>query len=257
LKNQIVYKLKRFEKRVIMKTKKYITAAGLVLCLAAGLLLMDRWKIYKEEMPPVPVIMAEGVEMPFLLNSYSWNGTDSGEDIKETTKKLKAVKADPFTKITVSFSEKPEKLSISRWNQGIEEETEAVEGGTFELSKEAATNTLLIRAEWENGQALYIARADTKKVYSYQDLLPRKGDEYSVMAYEPASQAKGSFYEDFMWGISAVRMGGDLSYVQESYPELNIKSLPAYYVFKGTEIDYSTNSYQDFKAYVIKNGIDK
>lgn len=82
------------------------------------LLISDNWKLYKEEKPPTPKISVEGREAPLVLYDYVWNGTEktiklTQSSLLNATKSVEPLSIHPYSELEVSFSEKPNKLSIS------------------------------------------------------------------------------------------------------------------------------------------------
>ncbi|ESU31702.1 hypothetical protein G3A_15095 [Bacillus sp. 17376] len=113
----------------------YGTTAILLLTL---LIAMDRYKLYKEEKPPVPSITVNGQEIPYILGQYDWHATK--------TEKIDPIKAmagmDP-TKVKeketleVSFPPEmePESISITQFNTVPGMEKKSFEGNILSIPK--------------------------------------------------------------------------------------------------------------------------
>lgn len=131
-----------------IKTNKLIKwGVGFLITLAI-LLVFDKWKLYKEEKPPTPQISVEGMEAPVVLYDYVWNGTEitnklTQSSLLNSTESVEPLTINPYSELEVSFSEKPNKLSISRWETGIEKDTNEQEESTYFISNRIGTAFLL------------------------------------------------------------------------------------------------------------------
>lgn len=219
------------------------------------LLFFDKWKLYKEEKPPPPKISVGGSEAPFVLYDYVWNGTEITNELTQSsllnsTESVEPLSINPYSELQVSFTEKPNKLSISRWEPGIEKETNEQEKSSYYISNRIGTGFYIVRAEWDEGKATYISKLNTKKIVSYQQILSPKKGGYTVIGLDAKSASGLDISRDFLdANISAGIISGELDYLKRAYPELNLKKLPTYYVLKQERVIYSTHSLQQLKSY--------
>lgn len=220
------------------------------------LLIFDKWKLYKEEKPPTPEINVEGREAPLVLYDYVWNGTEKTNKLTQSsllnaTKSVEPLSINPYSELEVSFSEKPDKLSISRWAPGIEKGTNEQEKSSYYISNRIGTGFYIVRAEWDEGKATYITKLNTEKIVSYQEFLSPKEGGYTVIGFDVRSASGLELSRYFL--TAKIRGGvipGELEYLKRAYPELNLKKLPTYYVLEQENVIFSTHSQQQLKSYL-------
>lgn len=228
---------------------------GFIITLTI-LLIFDKWKLYKEEKPPSPEIRVEGREAPIVLYEFEWNGTEqnkklSKSDILNSTESIEPLSVNPYSELEVSFSEKPNKFSISRWEPGLEKDINKQEKFTYYISNRIGTAIFIVRAEWDKGKATYITKLNTEKIVSYQEFLsPREGG-YTVLGFDTRN-ASGLEISRAFSDIDIARgiISGELNYLKRAYPELNLKKLPTYFVFEQENVIYSTHNFQQLSLYI-------
>ncbi|MFE4525510.1 hypothetical protein ACFRCQ_25940 [Cytobacillus firmus] len=244
----------------MLKIKKYMLikwGLGFLITLTI-LLIFDKWKLYKEEKPPTPEISVEGREAPLVLYDYVWNGTEITNKLTQSsllnaTESLEPLSINPYSELEVSFSEKPDKLSISRWEPGIEKGTNEQEKSSYYISNRIGTGFYIVRAEWDEGKATYITKLKTEKIVSYQELLSPKESGYTVRGFDSQSASISEIYPDYLnANIGGGFISGELEYLKRAYPELNLNKLPTYFVFEQEKVIYSTHSQQQLKSYLDK-----
>lgn len=223
------------------------------------LLSFDKWKLYKEEKPPRPEIVADGKEASALLFDYSWNGTDTSKELNkanlsDSLESMEALPVGPYSDLAVSFPEKPDRMTISAWDPRLEEEIYKQDGSVYNFTNRPGTVTLVIKAEWNKGRATYLTRIKTEKIVSYQELLAPDKEVQTVIGFAASGSSSLAFAnkqpgDRFASGY----ISGELDYLQKAYPELELNELPSYFVFKQEKIVYRTTDMQELKSYISKH----
>ncbi len=240
-------------------TKKSLKWGIGAIVLLAILLSFDKWKLYKEEKPPLPEIVADGKEASALLFDYSWNGTDrfkalNKANLSDSLESMEALPVGPFSDLAVSFPEKPDRMTISAWDPRLEEEIYKQDGAAYNFTNRPGTVTLVIKAEWNKGRATYLTRVETEKIVSYQELLAPDKEVQTVIGFA-ASNSSSLAFANKQTGdrFASGYISGELDYLQKAYPELELNELPSYFVFKQEKIVYRTTDMQELKSYISKH----
>ncbi|RHW42009.1 hypothetical protein D1B31_05025 [Neobacillus notoginsengisoli] len=94
-----------------------------------------------------------------------------------------------------------------------------------------------------------------KQTYSYQDLLSRNKERFTVLGiFELEKETRempkpvGGFY-------NARIIGGSLEELRDSYPELKIKNLPAFYIFENARILYVAKDLEELNTYLTQDKV--
>lgn len=131
-----------------------------------AIFFIDKWKSYKDEKPPIPLIMVDGVQIKAVLADYSWHGSKiKPKKILPLIREVKEVEVDPLTELKVSFEEKPESVSISEWNsfENIPRTTE--EDDEVTLSTIPSVFVYVVQAKWNEGTATYALKLSNQKAW--------------------------------------------------------------------------------------------
>ncbi|MGD6856083.1 hypothetical protein ACQCVO_13490 [Bacillus infantis] len=240
-------------------TKKSLKWGIGAIVLLFLLLSFDKWKLYKEEKPPRPEIVADGKEASALLFDYSWNGTDTSKELdkanlSDSLESMEALPVGPYSDLAVSFPEKPDRMTISAWDPRLEEEIYKQDGSVYNFTNRPGTVTLVIKAEWNKGRATYLTRIKTEKIVSYQELLAPDKEVQTVIGFSASGSSSLAFANKKPGDrFSAGYVSGELDYLQKAYPELELNELPSYFVFKQEKIVYRTTDMQELKSYISKH----
>lgn len=244
--------------------KKYILPIGIVLI---SVILLNQFIEPKQEeknipteakTDPVPEIRSRmGQGKAVLISKGDSERKLTKSEIAKAGKEAKELEVQPYELMTVSFfpSEQPD-ITVTEWNSESGEEKIDDEENYFGFVK-PGFKTLLIRTKWQDGtSAIYLAKIRVKKTYSYQDVLSPQLDGYTVMgifdAAEPERQDMPKPNSD-LYSITTLQLFGGAEDLKKTFPELEIKKLPAYLIFQRGAVIFASESYEELHQYLTED----
>jgi hypothetical protein len=218
------------------------------------LIAFDQWNTYKHEKPPKPEISVGGTNLKYALASYSWHGTKGKTDnLPTAATSLKVGNTDPTKLLSVKFSKKPEKVSISLLDAGTHRQAATTVWFWQELPNLPHEYLYVIRAKWDNGRATYLAKVKMIKRVSYQEYLSVEKGKYSVLEILPENVETSliqSLPQNLQFKFTYNGMGGDLEYLKKSQPDLSFSKTPVFFVFDQKSVVYSTYNINALKLFL-------
>jgi hypothetical protein len=212
----------------------YGTSALLLLTL---LIAMDRFKLYKEEKPPVPSITVNGQEIPSILGQYDWHGTKTKEinPIKAMAG-MNPSKVKEKEKLAVSFPAefKPERIEISQVNASPSMKKKRVVAHTLSIPKSLYTDRTYfkIKAQWEKGYSTYYVKTIIEDLPPFNDFLSKNPEKLSVLAIVPRGESeKYDLPDEVKEKLDSFHLSDDIEGLKKKYPELLTNVTPVYMVF--------------------------
>ncbi|WP_142383533.1 hypothetical protein [Bacillus sp. T33-2] len=234
--------------------KKWVLHGVVIVLIVVVIFALDRYKLYKEEKPPVPVVTAGGTAIKPVLGAYKWNGQPEKNvksDPAELLAEQKRALVDPGSTLEIRFDKTPENITYG-WYDPYEKKVfweeqsymyHMWENGTFTYPNTADRYTTVIKAEWEEGQVTYYFDAQVENKFSYQGYLSDVKGSFSYVVIEKFSESAGftipyEFSRSFHKGQS---MEMDADNFNTSHPELPpISGVPAYLIFDHEKLLYQT-----------------
>ena len=220
-----------------MKRKLLIYGTSAILLLTL-LIAMDRYKLYKEEKPPVPTVTVNGQETPYILGQYNWHGTK--------TEKMDPIKVmagmDPFKvkereTLEVSFPPgiEPETISISQVNTLPGQEEKTVKGNSISIPKNPYMERTYfkIKAVWGKEFSTYYVKLDIEELPPLYDFLSKDPEKLAVLAIVPRGESeKFDIPDELKEKLDSFQISDDLEELKKAhYPELRIYIAPIYLIF--------------------------
>jgi hypothetical protein len=219
-----------------MKRKLLIYGTASILLLTV-LIAMDRFKLYKEEKPPVATITVDGQEIPSILGEYNWHGTK--------TKKIDPIKAmsgmDPTKvkeketlEVTFPPEMEPDSISIAQVNTVPGMEKKSVEGNSMSIPKSLTMERIYfkIKAQWKKGFSMYYVKTDIEDLPPLQDFLSRDPEKLSVLAIVPRGESeKYDIPDELKEKLDSFHLYDDMEGLKKQYPELHTNITPVYMIF--------------------------
>ncbi|MBT2694256.1 hypothetical protein [Bacillus sp. ISL-55] len=244
-----------------MKIKLLIYGTAAVLILSV-LIALDRYKLYKEEKPPVAIITVDGQEIPSILGEYNWHGTK--------TKKIDPIKSmagmNPSTvkeKETLEVSFPPgiesANITISQVNAAPGMEKKRVEGDNMSIPKSLTQERIYfkIQAQWKKDYSTYYVKTDIEDLPPFYDFLSKNPEKLSVLAIVPRGESeKYDIPDEVKEKLDSFHISDDMESLKKQYPELLTNVTPVYMVFTS---ELHSQSLQDKEALinrVMDDGLD-
>ncbi|WP_059170505.1 hypothetical protein [Bacillus sp. FJAT-27445] len=230
----------------MVRIKKYIIPAAIVLL--SIFFLNNEIESKKEDkltrnektLPVLELINPSGdkTEPVLLARELVAPGELSSEAVAEAARNADALVIEPYSEAGLIFSKKEKSLSVTEWDRETGEESEKLPNNILLAGGTSGVKILIIRIEWpESGPATYVARVKIKKIYSYQDLLSRDREKYTVFKLLPPEDEELDLPPVNKPLYEERRIGWTLEQLQLSFPELEITILPSYFVFhKGIKV---------------------
>ncbi|PLR86474.1 hypothetical protein [Bacillus sp. V33-4] len=228
--------------------KKWVWRGGIILLALGIMFAFDRYKLYQEEKPPLPIVTANGKELKPLLGPYRWNNQkEKNKDITpgDLIQGKKPVLVDPLSELKIKFDEQPENITYGWWDPyGLEIYWDGYmwNNGTFTFPNRPDRYTQAIKVEWAKGEATYIIDAEVEKKVSYQEFLSDQKETLSILQVEPPGE---SMWVNLPFELaSETIMNGTAMNMDEfisQFPELPPPpSLPAYFIFDQEKLIFNT-----------------
>ncbi|WLR57351.1 hypothetical protein LC048_11115 [Mesobacillus subterraneus] len=230
-----------------MKKKMLMYGTGFVL-LFLILFALDKYKIYREEEPPVPEVSVEGVSINAHPGPYDWRG--SKRNTENPVEMLAGVSGDKVKEdniLTIAFPEgsQPKKISVSEWDSFTKEQTDYDyrEGFPIPYSyKSRGIVYLIINAEWKNDSVSYYLKLNVEQNY-YGDMLAKKEGALTAMAVVPSGE--GANYDlpaEVKKRLEKFEIYDDIEFVKEEFAGLSSwvpSTIPMYFVFNNAEVAFT------------------
>jgi hypothetical protein len=222
-----------------MRRKLVIYGAAAVVLLIL-LTSMDRYKLYKEEQPPIPEITVDGEPIQTVMGSYNYHGTKvNADDPVKMMLDIIGEQVKEEQKLVVSFppDAKPKKITISQWNTvpGVEKKSDI--GDSFTIPPSFSTQTdqkfyFKIKAEWEKDFSTYYVKLRIQDLPYFNEFLSKHPEKYSVLAIVPRGESeKYDIPEDLKQKLDSFRLSDDIEALKKEYPELQSTTVPYYKIF--------------------------
>lgn len=220
--------------------RKILIYAGAATILLVLLTSMDRYKLYKEEKPPIPEITVEEEPIQTVLGSYNYHGTKvkaddpvkmmldfNGEQVKENQRLV----------VTFPAAAEPKKITISQWNTipGVEKKSETGDSFTIPPSFSSQPDQKFyfkIKAEWEKDFSTYYVKLRIQDLPYFHEFLSHDSEKYSVLAIVPRGESeKYDIPEDLKSKLDSFHLSDDIEALKKEYPELQSTIVPYYIIF--------------------------
>ncbi|WP_316568922.1 hypothetical protein [Neobacillus sp. YIM B06451] len=206
-------------------------------------------KIVAKNMP-APVIFTENqtVEPVFL---FEGEGKVTKAMVDKVFKNVTAIEVNPYGEAMVNVPDHDAKITLAEWDVKNGKELKQFEGNFITAAaNEPGTRVILIRAETEEGSAVYAGKIDVLNRYSYQQLLHPSRALYTILVFsegEPGIREVPSSNEDkyIIREVSA-----PIAELRELYPDLEFKSLPAIYAFHQGAIIFRSNDMTELQSFI-------
>ncbi|WP_156972704.1 hypothetical protein [Mesobacillus selenatarsenatis] len=220
-----------------MMKRKLLFYGTTAILLLIVLIAMDRYKLYKEEKPPVPSITVNGQEIPSIVGQYDWHGTK--------TKKIEPIKAmagmNP-TKVKekqtleVSFPPElePASMTISQVNSAPGLEKKTVQGNRMQIPKSLTQERIYfkIKAQWKKDYSTYYVKTDIEDLPPFYDFLSKDPGKLSVLAIVPRGESeKYDIPDEVKEKLDSFHISDDMESLKKQYPELLTNVTPVYMIF--------------------------
>lgn len=240
-----------------MKRKLLIYGITAILLLTV-LIAMDRYKLYKEEKPPIPQITVNGQEVPSILGQYSWHGTKTKkiEPIKVMAG-MNPTKVKEKQTLEVSFPPelKPASMTISQVNTAPGLEKKSVEGNSMLIPKSLTQERIyfMIKAQWKKDYSTYYVKVDIEDLPPFYDFLSKDPEKLSVLAIVPRGESeKYDIPDEVKAKLDSFQISDDIEGLKKKYPELLTNVTPVYMIFNS---EFHQQTVQD-KETLINNVMD-
>lgn len=239
-----------------MKKKMLMYGTSFVI-LFLFLFALDKYKIYKEEEPPIPEISVEGVSMTAHIGPYDWRG--SKKNAENPVEMLAGLPGDEVKEdniLTIAFPEggQPKEITISEWDSFSKEQTdyEYLDGFPVPYSqKSMGIVYLIIKAEWKNDSVSYYLKLNVEQNY-YGGMLAKKEGALTAMAVVPSGE--GANYDlpaEVKKPLERFEIYDNIEFVKEEFPGLSSwapSTIPMYFVFNNEDVAFTAKD----KAQIIR-----
>ncbi|MCM3666572.1 hypothetical protein M3204_19305 [Mesobacillus subterraneus] len=212
----------------------YGTTALLILTV---LIAMDRYKLYKEEKPPIPEITVNGQEVTSILGQYDWHGTKTKkiEPIKVMAG-MNPTKVKEKQKLQVSFPPglEPASMTISQVNTAPGLKKKSVEGNSMLIPKSLTPERIyfMIKAQWKKDYSTYYVKVDIEDLPLFYDFLSKDPEKLSVLAIVPRGESeKYDIPDEVKAKLDSFHISDDMEGLKKKYPELLTNLTPVYMIF--------------------------
>jgi hypothetical protein len=228
----------------MMKRKLLIYGTTSILLLTA-LIGMDRFKLYKEEKPPIAIITVDGKEIPSILGEYDWHGTKTRKiDPIKAMAGMNPSKVKEKETLKVTFPEdiEPVIITISQVNTAPGMEKLRVEGNSALIPKSLTQERIYfkIKAQWKKEFSTYYVKTDIEDLPPFNDFLSKNPEKLSVLAIVPRGDSeKYDIPDEVKKKLDSFRLSDDMEGLKKQYPELHTNITPVYMIFN-TEFHQSS-----------------
>ena len=204
------------------------------------LFIMDVYKLYKEEKPPIPIVTVDGKQAEAVTGSYKWHGTkEKAENPVKLMLDIDGEYVNEQQKLFVSFpvDAKPEKITISQWNTvpGVEKKSQTSD--TFAIPTSFSNHPhqafyFKIKAEWNNDYSTYYVKLHIQdQMGRFKDFLAKEPGKLSVLAILPPDTTAYDLPSEAIHLLDAYHVSHDLEDLKETFPEIKATTPPVYLVF--------------------------
>jgi hypothetical protein len=244
-----------------MKRKLAIYTAAATLILVA-IVLLDRYKVYKEEKPPFPAVTVEGDELPVILGGYDWHGNKIRYE-KGPLKGMAKMEASPVREkqrldVTFPAGQEPESIIISQVNSVPGGEKLAEQSSSLIIPKSSTTQPIhfQITALWNEDMtsfSTYYIKLDIQDLPKFHDFLSKDPNKLSVLAVVPqGGSEKDDIPEDLKTKLDSYQISENPEGLTAEYPELPIYSVPTYFVFNSETLIFEA-TYKEFLIQMLQD----
>ncbi|RSD29591.1 hypothetical protein [Mesobacillus subterraneus] len=240
-----------------MKKRLLLYGSAAILLLTV-LIAMDRYKLYKEEKPPLPIVTIEGEEIPVVMGTYHWRGTrKTAEEPIKLLAGLNATKARERQRLKVIFpaDRNPSAITITQVNSVPGGEKLAAEGDTILVPKSQTLQNLhfQITAGWDKEYksfSTYYVKLMVEDLPHFYDFLSKDPEKLSVLAIVPRGESeKYDIPEEIKAQLDSFHMSDDLEGLKKKYPELTSDTIPVYMIFDTGELQ---STYLDKEGLILR-----
>jgi hypothetical protein len=217
--------------------RKLLFYGTTALLLLTVLIAMDRYKLYKEEKPPIPHITVNGQEVPSKLGQYSWHGTKTKkiEPIKVMAgMNSKKVKEKQTLEVSFPPGLEPASLTISQVNTAPGLEKKSVEGNSMLIPKSLTMERIyfMIKAQWKKDYSTYYVKFDIEDLPPFYDFLSKDPEKLAVLAIVPRGESeKYDITDEVKEKLDSFHISDDMEGLKKQYPELHTNITPVYMIF--------------------------
>ncbi|WP_409303938.1 hypothetical protein [Peribacillus sp. SCS-155] len=204
----------------------------------------------KEAAAPTPKVTVGAKKVEAYISQYEKEDTVTDFTYKKSEQKTYIV--NPRSQIQVTFEDEPETVEITEVSRFLDEDIEEliVNG---ELNNRSGERDFIIRVKWEDQTAaVYNLHLNVKELVTYQELLAKEKDDYSMFCIAPdlKSQDLNSFNENNRILITTSHGTTSLEEAKKEYPELKLKSPSTFILFNYREEIYRSDNLSDFKTFI-------
>lgn len=224
------------------KLLSYGTAAILIVLV---LISVDRFKLYKEEKPPLPVVTIEGKEIPSVLGGYNWHRTKHAfENPINQMADMEATEVMQKDRLDVDFpgKQQPQSIIISQINSVPGGEKMAEESSSIIIPRSQTSRPIhfQITASWDKSFtsfSTYYVKLQIEDIPDFYDFLSKDKNKLSVLAIVPRGDSeKYDIPDEFTQKLDAFHISEDPEVLMKEYPEMFIPTVPVYLVFNDKEL---------------------
>jgi hypothetical protein len=236
------------EKKMNKKTLWWGTGILVVLFL----IVLDGYKIYKENEPPMPTVTIGDKKVNAYIKRYSWKGKiyDSLKP-DQLAEQHTFQSVEPRSDMKVTFSEEPRQVMIGTWDFISKEVVPRdISGNTYYIDNQSGPAILTIEAEWEQGSALYIVPLEVEQYVTYQNFLAEEKDQYSLYCLVAAEEDHNELLNQP--NMSTVYISDDIELEKKQHPDLKLEKVPTFILFSNEKEEFRTHDLQELLNYLQK-----
>ncbi|WP_214741100.1 hypothetical protein [Bacillus sp. ISL-41] len=232
------------------------------ILLLTVLIAMDRYKLYKEEKPPVPSITVNGQEIAQILGQYDWHGTKTEKlDPLKAMAGMNPSRVKERETLEVSFPPEvePESITISQVNAAPGMEKQKAKEKTLPIPKSLTQERIYfqIKAQWKRGYSTYYIKTDIEDLPLFYDFLSKDPEKLSVLAIVPRGESeKYDIPSEVKEKLDSFQISDDLEGLKKRYPELLTNITPVYMIFNSEFHQQSVEDKDKLIDRVMDDGLD-
>jgi hypothetical protein len=245
-----------------MMKRKLLFYGTTAILLLTVLIAMDRYKLYKEEKPPIPQITVNGQDVPSILGQYNWHGTKTNkiEPIKvmagmNPTK----VKEKQTIEVTFPPEQEPESITISQVETAPGMEKQIVKGNSLSIPKNPYMERTYfkIKAKWDEEFSTYYVKLDIEELPPLYDFLSKDPEKLAVLAIVPRGESeKYDIPKELKQSLDSFQISDDLEELKKKHPELLINTTPIYLIFNTELLQHSVEDKDTLIRILMDDGRD-
>ncbi|UYZ22351.1 hypothetical protein [Mesobacillus jeotgali] len=219
-----------------LKRKLLYYGTSTILLLTV-LIAMDRYKLYKEEKPPVPIVTVNGQEIPHILGQYDWHGTKTEKmDPLKAMAGMNPSRVKERETLEVSFPSEiePESITISQVNTLPGQEEKTVKGNSISIPKNPYMERTYfkIKAVWGKEFSTSFVKLDVEELPPLYDFLSKDPEKLAVLAIVPRGESeKFDIPDEVKEKLDSFQISDDLEELKKTHPEIRINTPPIYLIF--------------------------